>query len=155
MLLTAELFYCKTFHILQSTATKSHNASLLYPSRCTVPNDPIIADWVLKLLLVDDQGFDLRQGTRDFIFCKTSRLVMGSAELPCHCLIGAASAGLKRTRCEADSLPLSRANVKKGCSYTTIVVHAFMGYTVIRFSLPLAPYYTYLHNLSSWYNVTG
>jgi hypothetical protein len=63
---------------------------------------------------------------KNFLFSKSFRLILGPTQPPIQWAPGALSPGVKRPGREADHSPLSSAEVKKMCIYTSTPSYDFM-----------------------------
>jgi hypothetical protein len=69
--------------------------------------------------VLDNRGFESRQGLRIFLFTTASRPALGATKPPIQWVAGDLSLGVKRPRREADYSPPSNAEVKSAWNYTS------------------------------------
>jgi hypothetical protein len=81
--------------------------------------------------LLDDRGFESRQGLAIFLFTTASRPTLGPTQPSIQWVTGSLSLGVKRPGLEADHSPLSSAEVKNAWSYTSLPQYASMAWCAV------------------------
>jgi hypothetical protein len=95
---------------------------------------------------------------RILLFTTASRTALGPTQPPIQWVPEALSLGVKRPGREADRLPLSGAEVKNACSYTSTPQYAFMAWCSIKITgitLPLPLTIIVMSFVSSSLKVSG
>jgi hypothetical protein len=68
---------------------------------------------------------------KNFLFCKSLRLALGSTQPPIQWVPGALSSGVKRPGREAEHSPATSVEVKKMWIYTSTLPYAFMAWCLV------------------------
>jgi hypothetical protein len=98
--------------------------------------------------VLDDRGFESREGLRIILFTTASRPALGPTQHPTQSIPGALSLGEKRPGREADHSSRSSAEVKNARTYTSPPQYAFMSWCSVKAQERLYLYLTY--GLDDW-----